>query len=136
MPWSASAYPPIMDRINDKVRRFYPGFGMGGTGGMALNQLLVVMDGIDEPPMMRRMLTNRTNTLLDALYVVPRRIGKVSLRISRARVQANNIYFIGACNVSLDVLDPALTRPGRLGRHIRFRTPIKHDRLDIKCVFL
>jgi ATP-dependent Zn protease len=29
------------------------------------------------------------------------------------------------------VLDPALTRPGRLGRHIRFRTPIKHDRADI-----
>jgi ATP-dependent Zn protease len=77
------------------------------------------------------MVTNRTNTFLDALYVVPRRIGKVSLRLSRARVQANNIYFIGACNVSLDVLDPALTRPGRLGRHIRFRTPIKHDRVDI-----
>ena len=34
-------------------------------------------------------------------------------------------------NVPLDVLDPALTRPGRIGRHIRFRTPIKHDRLDI-----
>jgi len=57
--------------------RFYgfmfPG-GMGGMGGMALNQLLVVMDGIDNPPFMRRMLTNRTNTLLDASFVVPRRI--------------------------------------------------------------
>ena len=62
---------------------------------------------------------------------MPRRVGKVSLRLSRVNAQPNNIYFIGACNVSLDVLDPALTRPGRLGRHIRFRTPIKHDRLDI-----
>jgi ATP-dependent Zn protease len=116
-------------RIRKTVDIAVPGMMGGGSG--ALNQLLVLMDGIDEPPMMRRMFTNRTNAFLDALYVVPRRIGKVSLRISRARVETNNIYFIGACNVSLDVLDPALTRPGRLGRHIRFRTPIKHDRLDI-----
>ena len=34
----------------------FPG-GMGGMGGgMALNQLLVVMDGIDNPPFMRRVL--------------------------------------------------------------------------------
>ena len=56
------------------LMRFYgfmfPG-GMGGMGGMALNQLLVVMDGIDNPPFMRRVLTNRTNTLLDASFIVP-----------------------------------------------------------------
>ncbi len=59
------------------MMRFYgfmfPG-GMGGMGGMALNQLLVVMDGIDNPPFMRRVLTNRTNTLLDASFIVPRRV--------------------------------------------------------------
>jgi len=52
----ASTYPPIMDKINDKVRRFYPGNGHGRRGGMALNQLLVVMDGIDEPPMIAQVL--------------------------------------------------------------------------------
>jgi ATP-dependent Zn protease len=123
----------LFGTIGRRVRRTVdiavPGMMGGGSG--ALNQLLVLMDGIDEPPMMKRMVTNRTNTILDALYVVPRRVGKVSLRLSRVNAQPNNIYFIGACNVSLDVLDPALTRPGRLGRHIRFRTPIKHDRLDI-----
>jgi cell division protease FtsH len=127
----AQAFFGTIGRRLGKTVELVGGMGMMGGGSGALNQLLVLMDGIDEPPMMRRMLTNRTNAVLDALYIVPRRVGKVSLRISRARVQANNIYFIGACNVSLDVLDPALTRPGRLGRHIRFRTPIKHDRLDI-----
>ena len=127
----AAAFFGTLGRRLGKTVQIVGGMGMMGGGSGALNQLLVLMDGIDEPPMMRRMLTNRTNALLDALYIVPRRIGKVSLRLSRAKVAANNIYFIGACNVSLDVLDPALTRPGRLGRHIRFRTPIKHDRLDI-----
>ena len=62
----------------------FPG-GMGGPmGGMALNQLLVVMDGIDNPPFMRRVVTNRTNTLLDASFIVPRRIKGKSLRLPRA----------------------------------------------------
>jgi ATP-dependent Zn protease len=34
------------------------------------------------------------------------------------------------------VLDPALTRPGRMGRHIWFRTPTKQDRLDIFDLYL
>jgi ATP-dependent Zn protease len=46
------------------------------------------------------------------------------------------IYFIGACNVPISVLDPALTRPGRMGRHIWFRTPTKDDRLDIFDLYL
>ena len=75
---------PIVNRI---VNQFPGGMfgGMGGGGQLALNQLLVVMDGIDSPPFMRRVLTNRINTLLDASYIVPRRLGKVSLRIPRAR---------------------------------------------------
>ena len=28
--------------------------GMGGGGSLALNQLLVVMDGIDDPPLTRK----------------------------------------------------------------------------------
>ena len=52
-------------------------------GQLALNQLLVVMDGIDNPPFTKRVLTNRLNTFLDATYIVPRRLGKIPLRLRR-----------------------------------------------------
>jgi hypothetical protein len=123
----------------ERIRRFYPGFGAGGgggMGGMALNQLLVVMDGIDEPPMVRKFVTNRTNSFLDAIFVVPRKIGPIRLRMHPPRPRQEQIYFIGACNVPITVLDPALTRPGRMGRHIWFRTPTKDDRLDIFDLYL
>ena len=50
-------YPPAIQRISDSVRGyFFPG-GMGGRGGgMALNQLLIQMDGVDEPPFMKQGL--------------------------------------------------------------------------------
>ena len=51
----------------------FPG-GMGGGGGLALNQLLVVMDGIDNPPFFKKFFTNKSNTFLDGIYIVPRRI--------------------------------------------------------------
>ena len=126
---------PIVDRI---VNQFPGGIfgGMGGGGQLALNQLLVVMDGIDSPPFLRRVLTNRINTLLDASYIVPRRLGNWSLRIPRARPSGEQIYFIGATNVPLDRLDPALTRPGRMGRHVSFRTPTKEDRKDVFDLYL
>ena len=94
------------------------------------------MDGIGEPRWFRKFVTNRINTLLDALFVIPRRIGPVSLRLPRPGPSGEQIYFIGACNVPLQVLDPALIRPGRMGRHIWFRTPTKDDRLDIFDLYL
>ena len=125
--------------LSAALTRFYgfmfPG-GMGGMGGMALNQLLVVMDGIDNPPFFRRMFTNRTNTLLDASFIVPRRIKGRSLRIPAPRPRKEQVYFIGATNVPIDRLDPALIRPGRMGRHVWFRTPTKHDRLDIIDLYI
>jgi ATP-dependent Zn protease len=113
----------------------FPGM-FGGGGQLALNQLLIVMDGIDNPPFLRRTLTNRINTLLDALYVIPRRLARAHLRIPHARPSGGQIYFIGATNVPMEMLDPALTRPGRMGRHVWFRTPTKHDRLDIFDLYL
>jgi ATP-dependent Zn protease len=109
---------------------------MGGGGQLALNQLLVTMDGIDNPPFWRRFWTNRVNTILDAAYIVPRRLGKVSLRLPAPRPSGNQIYFIGATNVPLEALDPALRRPGRMGRHVWFRTPTKTDREDIFHLYL
>jgi ATP-dependent 26S proteasome regulatory subunit len=94
------------------------------------------MDGIDNPPFFRRMFTNRTNTLLDASFIVPRRVRGRSLRIAAPRPRSEQVYFIGATNVPIDRLDPALIRPGRMGRHVWFRTPTKHDRLDIIDLYI
>jgi ATP-dependent Zn protease len=133
---SRSGYATFVEKTTERIRRFYPGFGMGGMGGMALNQLLVVMDGIDEPPLVRKWVTNRLNTFMDAMFVVPRKLGQLPLRLRPPRPRTEQIYFIGACNVPITVLDPALTRPGRMGRHIWFRTPTKDDRLDIFDLYL
>src|SRR5204862_5550556 len=97
---------------------------------------LVVKYVIDSTPLLRRVLTTRINTLLDASYLVPRRLGKVSLRIPGACPRGEQIYFIRAPNVPMERLDPALTRPGRMGRHVSFRTPTKEDRKDIFDLYL
>jgi ATP-dependent Zn protease len=132
---SADAYPAFVARVRDRVNGFmFPGMGMGG--GMALNQLLVQMDGVDEPPFLRKVFTKRFNTFLDATYLVPQRIGRARLRIRPPKPRPEQIYFIGATNVPIDALDPALIRPGRMGRHIWFRTPTKDDRQDIFDLYL
>ena len=135
-PDPALAYPAPLVRMADAIRRFMvPGMG-GAGGGLALNQLLVVMDGINDPPLMKRFVTRRWNTFLDALYVVPQRLGPLRLRRKPPQPRKEEIYFIGACNVALERLDPALTRPGRMGRHIYFRTPSWEDRRDIFDLYL
>jgi ATP-dependent Zn protease len=125
----------LLEGIGERLRRYLPGM-FGGYQGTALNQLLVVMDGMDEPPAARKFFTNRINNFLDAMFVVPSRIGKASLRLPPPRPRSEQVYFIGACNVPIEVLDPALTRAGRMGRHIWFRTPTKDDRVDIFDLYL
>jgi cell division protease FtsH len=126
------------NRFVQYVNQAVPGVGgmFGGGGGMALNQLLVVMDGLDSPPLGKRIVTNTINTLLDALYVVPPRMRGHSLRLPPPRPRNEQIYFIGATNVPIEQLDPALTRPGRMGRHVWFRTPTKQDREDVFDLYL
>ena len=122
--------------VNNIVNQgIFPGMG-GMGGGMALNQLLITMDGIDNPPFLRRVFTNKINSFLDAVYIVPRHVGNRSLRLPKARATGAQIYFIGATNVPMERLDPALTRPGRMGRHVTFRTPTKDDRKDIFDLYL
>ncbi|MFL5846866.1 MAG: AAA family ATPase [Solirubrobacteraceae bacterium] len=137
-PSPAASLPPGLAAIYGRIGNFIGGIGgMGGMGGgMALNQLLIAMDGVDEPPFFRKFWTNRINNILDASYIVPRRIGKRSLRMPNAKPREEQIYFIGATNVPIDRLDPALVRPGRMGRHIWFRTPTKDDRQDIFDLYL
>ena len=128
---------PPQPRFPRIANQAFPGglFG-GGGGGMALNQLLVVMDGLDAPPLGRRVVTNSVNTLLDALYVVPPTWRGHRLRLPAPKPRGEQIYFIGATNVPIEQLDPALTRPGRMGRHVWFRTPTKNDRKDIFDLYL
>jgi ATP-dependent Zn protease len=126
---------PLLARVGGIANYMVPGM-FGGGGGLALNQLLVVMDGIGNPPFWRRFWTNRTNTILDAVYIVPRRLRRMPLRLRRAKPRNEQIFFIGACNVPIAQLDPALVRPGRMGRHIYFRTPTKDDRKDIFDLYL
>ncbi len=130
-------FPPIIAKPAELVQRYiFPGMGGMGGGGLALNQLLVQMDGIGEAPFMRRFFTNRLNTILDAVYFVPRRIGKLKLRLPAPKPADEQIFFIGATNVPIDNLDPALIRPGRMGRHVWFRTPTLDDRKDIFNLYL
>ena len=81
----------------------FPG-GMGGMGGgMALNQLLVVMDGIDNPPFFRRVLhepaQHAARRDLHRSAPHPR---QVSCALPAPRPRKEQIYFIGATNVPID----------------------------------
>ncbi len=128
--------PPVYRWLGENINRYmFPGM-FGGGGGMALNQLLVQMDGVDQPPFWRKFWTNRVNNFLDSTYVIPRRIGNTSLRMPAPKPRSEQIYFIGATNVPIERLDPALIRPGRMGRHIWFRTPTADDRKDIFDLYL
>ena len=131
-----SVIPPLFAKPAEWTQRYiFPGMG-GMGGGLALNQLLVQMDGIGEAPFMKQQFTKRINTLLDAVYLVPRKIGKRSLRLPAPKPSSEQVFFIGATNVPIDRLDPALIRPGRMGRHVWFRTPTLEDRKDIFNLYL
>ena len=110
--------------------------GMGGMGQLALNQLLVVMDGIDNPPFTKRVFTNKAQHLPRRDLHRPAPGRPRPLRLPPPRPRGEQIYFIGATNVPIDRLDPALIRPGRMGRHVWFRTPTKQDRLDVFDLYI
>ncbi len=119
------------------------GGGAGGLGGMfgggqlGLNTLLVLMDGVDNPGFFKQMARRFVNISLDGLFV-PRKIGmngtSIKLRIPILRAPRFNILFVGATNRP-NVLDEAVTRPGRFGRQIFFRMPTKEDRKDIADLY-
>jgi ATP-dependent Zn protease len=133
--WRERVFRERAERESEPRQFMFPG-GMMGGGSLALNQLLVQMDGVDEPPFFRKWMSKKINTFLDATYVIPQRIGAARLRFRPPGPRSEQIYFIGATNVPIDRLDPALIRPGRMGRHIWFRTPTKDDRADIFDLYL
>src|SRR5215208_3228638 len=89
---------PVVQRVGNVVNVIAPGM-MGGQGQLALNQLLIVMDGVDNPPFFRRVFTNKINQFLDATYVIPPRIRSVSFRLPTPKPRKEQIYFIDATNV-------------------------------------
>lgn len=113
------------------------GMGMFGGGMLGLNMLLVLMDGIDNPGWIARQLRGLVNLTLDGLFI-PRVIGAngsaLKLRIPPLKAPNYNILFIGATNRP-NVLDEALTRPGRFGRQITFLMPNREARKDIAALY-
>jgi ATP-dependent Zn protease len=119
------------------------GGGMGGMGGMmggfrmGLNMLLVQMDGMDNAGFFKKGMRRMVNLTLDGLFVpsVIRFNGtRIPLRIPQLRPPRYNLFFIGATNRP-EVLDEAVTRPGRFGRTIMFRMPTREDRKDIADLY-
>jgi ATP-dependent Zn protease len=117
---------------------FLGGMFGGGGGLMALNMLLVVMDGLDNPGFLRRTTRKFVNGILDALFIIPQqiRLGRrtMSLRLPPLKPPRYNIFFMGATNRP-QVLDEAVTRPGRFGRQIIFKMPDLEDRKDIADLY-
>ncbi|HEY6875787.1 MAG TPA: AAA family ATPase [Candidatus Dormibacteraeota bacterium] len=113
------------------------GMFMGGNSMLGLNMLLVLMDGIDNPSWIIRVLRGLVNLTLDGLFI-PRKIGvngsAFNLRIPPLKAPSYNILFIGATNRPA-VMDEALLRPGRFGRQIVFLMPKKEERKDIAALY-
>jgi ATP-dependent Zn protease len=122
--------------------------GMGGGGGgmmggmmggfrMGLNMLLVQMDGMDNAGFLKKAFRRFVNLTLDGLFV-PQEIRfngtHLRLRIPQLRPPRYNLFFVGATNRP-SVLDEAVTRPGRFGRQIIFRMPMREDRKDIADLY-
>jgi ATP-dependent Zn protease len=117
---------------------------MGGMGGMfggqsqlGLNALLVQMDGVDRPGFVKKLLRRTINVTLDGLFI-PREIGsngsRLKLRVPPLSPPRYNLFFMGATNRP-QVLDEAVTRPGRFGRQITFRMPTRESRKDIAALY-
>jgi ATP-dependent Zn protease len=117
---------------------------MGGMGGMfggqsqlGLNALLVQMDGVDRPGFLKKLLRRSINVTLDGLFI-PREIGsngsRLKLRVPPLSPPRYNLFFMGATNRP-QVLDEAVTRPGRFGRQITFRMPTRESRKDIAALY-
>ena len=113
------------------------GMGMFGGGQMGLNMLLTQMDGMDNAPAIKKAVRRFINLTLDGLFV-PREVGsngtRIPLRITQLRPPRYNLFFVGATNRP-QVLDEAVTRPGRFGRQIVFRMPTREDRKDIADLY-
>jgi len=90
--------------------------GMGGMGGMYVNELLIQMDGMIMPKGLWRHI-------------------KRVLHLGKPKVPQYNVMVIGATNQAA-TLDPALLRPGRFDRKLHVGLPSGPGREDIIQYYL
>ncbi|HWD46107.1 MAG TPA: AAA family ATPase, partial [Actinomycetota bacterium] len=90
--------------------------GMGGMGGMYVNELLIQMDGMIMPRGLWRHI-------------------KRWLHLGKPKVPQYNVMVIGATNQA-STLDPALLRPGRFDRKLHVGLPTGPGREDIIQYYL
>ena len=90
--------------------------GMGGMGGMYVNELLIQMDGMVMPKGLMRHV---------------RRL----LHLGKPKIPQYNVMVIGATNQA-STLDPALLRPGRFDRKLHVGLPSGAGREDILEYYL
>jgi cell division protease FtsH len=90
--------------------------GMGGMGGMYVNELLIQMDGMLMPKGLWRHI-------------------KRWLHLGKPKVPQYNVMVIGATNQAA-TLDPALLRPGRFDRKLHVGLPSGPGREDIIQYYL
>jgi cell division protease FtsH len=90
--------------------------GMGGMGGMYVNELLIQMDGMLMPKGLWRHI-------------------KRILHLGKPKVPQFNVMVIGATNQAA-TLDPALLRPGRFDRKLHVGLPSGPGREDIIQYYL
>lgn len=105
-------------------RQMFPFMG-GGGGSMAIYPFLTWLDGMQSPPFLASFLRNKANTVLDIILVVP-----PSWRIQPIKPDVPKLLFLAATNRP-QVIDPALLRAGRFGRHIEFTLPDLEGREEI-----
>jgi len=99
------------------VEQMFMGGGMGGGSG-ALTRLLVAMDGMEEPTNIEKFRNK-------------------FLKLFKRPIPARDwhVLYMGATNRP-DVLDPALTRPGRFDRLLEVSPPDKAGRREIINYYL
>ena len=126
--------PGDLGRMQGAIDNFMMPGGMGGMGGgLALNQLLVVMDGIDDPPLLKRFVTNRAQHLPRRAVLRAAEDRPRPLRMKPPKPRKEEIYFIGACNVPLEIARPGAHPPGPHGPphllpHAHVGGPARHLR--------
>ncbi len=99
----------------------------GGDAQMAVNELLVQMQSIDEPTGSQKLagrLIDAVNLLLPA-----------TRQITKPRIEPVNIMLVASTNRA-DSLDPALLRPGRFDQRLAFDLPAKVGRRELIDHFL
>jgi cell division protease FtsH len=116
---SRGAVSNVMDAEAQAAKgplRFIMAPGMGGMGGMYVNELLIQMDGMTMPKGFWRHV-------------------KRILHLGKPKIPQYNVMVIGATNQAA-TLDPALLRPGRFDRKLHVGLPGGAGREDILRYYL